>query len=74
MYKILLRRYKDHNFPANKLRLQAQRKKTGQGGSNLYEQNIHSRDVQSSAFLLSLINLNSKAGMLSGVLVEVLDQ
>lgn len=74
MYKILLWRYKDHNFPDNKPRLQTQTKKTGQGGSSLYGQNIHTRDVQFSASCLSPINLNSKAGILSGVLVEVWDQ
>lgn len=74
MYKILLWRYKDHNFSANKPKLQTQRKKAGQEGSSLYEQNIHARDVQSSASFLSPKNLNLKAGMLSGVLVVVWDQ
>lgn len=74
MYKILLWRYKDHNFPGNKPRLQTQTKKAGQGGSSLYEQNSNARDVQFSASCLSPINLSPKAGMLSGVLVEVWDQ
>lgn len=62
MYKTLQWRYKDHNFPSSKPKLQTQRKKAGQGGSSLYEQNIHARDVQSSASRLSPLNSNPKAG------------
>lgn len=65
MFEILLWGYKYH-FPANKHRLQTQRKKAGQGGMHLlqrkqfYSQKIHARDVQPPAPLLPPINLSPK--------------